>query len=469
MHPIPARLVSEVERQLRERRVHGLALATFDRDGVCFGGGVGVADLDRGELVSPATVFRVASVSKLVTTAVVLRAVGAGALDLDEPVNDRLGPGQRLTDQAGAPAAVTLRHLLSHTAGLPASLRGADLGNRWLTRLASGPMPSDLAGAVTGLQVVRAPGERIVYANSGLNLAGHLASLALEVPFEVAAQREVLRPLTMASSAFDTSRHGPGVATPYGSIAPPGVSSRSAAAMQLVATPMGGLTTTVEDLARFGRMVLGGGSLEGTTLLDPALVAEATTLGARNHPDLEQGYGLGFKVRSWRGRRLVGHDGNMPGVASMVWLSPDDGVGVAVLTNGYALGIAHQVALLALEQLLGLEAGEQLAVDERDRADRAAFADRVAGRYRVQDLTPPGAVATLARFTTQVRLIHEARGLLRVEGNPGSDGPMWLRPEGAPGHYRVAAAVDDGTDAVFEERPDGLHLWVSQTTLLRPA
>jgi hypothetical protein len=46
---------------------------------------------------------------------------------------------------------------------------------------------------------------------------------------------------------------------------------------------------------------------------------------------------------------------------------------------------------------------------------------------------------------------------------------MWLRPDGAPGRYRVSAPVDHGTNAVFDEHPDGLRLWVSQSTLLRPA
>ncbi|HWJ62446.1 MAG TPA: serine hydrolase domain-containing protein [Acidimicrobiales bacterium] len=472
MLPIPQRLVEQIERRLRQRRVHGLALLAFDLDGPRFGGGVGFADLGRVELVTTDTVFRVASVSKQLTTSVVLRAVGAGLLDLDQPVNDRLAPAQRLTDAEGSPATVPLRTLLSHSSGLPPSIRGADLGNPVLTRLVNGGAPASLTEAVTGLRVERGPGERIVYANSGLNLAGYLAGLAFDAPFEDAARDEVLGPLGMERSEFSTHREGPGVATPYGSIAPPGVSSRSAAAMQLVATPMGGLTSTAHDLARFGRMVLGGGVLEGERILDADLVAAATTLEMTNHPDLEQGYGLGFKVRRWRGRRLVGHDGNMPGVASMVWLAPDDGVGVVALANGFALGIPHEVALLAIDELLGPDAIERAAPDEPSPAEvrqREAFGRRVEGRFQVDGAAPPGFVGTLARFTTKVQLVHESRGLLRVDGNPGSDGPMWLVPEGGPGRYRVSAPVDHGTNGVFEHGPDGLRLWFSQATLLRPA
>lgn len=474
MQPIPQALVEQIERRLRQRRVHGLALVAFDRDGPRFGGGVGFADLARGELVSPDTVFRVASVSKQLTTALVLRAVGDGLLDLDQPVNERLPEAQHLLDAAGEPAAVPLRTLLSHSSGLSSSIRGADLGNPVLTRIANGgSTPTNLTEAVTGLRVERPAGERIVYANSGLNVAGHLAGLAYGTTFEDAAWHRVLAPLGMARSAFSTRRQGPGVATPYGSIAPPAVGSKPATAMQLIATPMGGLTTTAQELSRFGRAILGRGELEGDRILDAGLVDAASTLEITNHPDLEQGYGLGFKVRRWRGRRIVGHDGNMPGVASKVWMAPEDGVGVVVLTNGFALGIPHEVALLALDELLGpdaIAAEPPAPPSAAEIAELEAFGRRVEGRYHVDGVAPPGIVGALSKLTTKVHVIHEARGLLRVEGNPGSDGPMWLRPDDRPGRYRVSARVDHGTNAVFDlDHPDGLHLWLSQATLLRPS
>jgi CubicO group peptidase (beta-lactamase class C family) len=472
VRPIPQPIVEQIERRLRSRRVHGLAIVAFDVDGPRFGGGVGFADLARGELVTADTVFRVASVSKQLTTATVLKAVGAGLLDLDQPVNDRLPEAQRIVDAEGQPATIPLRTLLSHSSGLPSSIRGADLGNPVLTRLANGGTPASLTEAVSGLRVERGAGERIVYANSGLNVAGYLAGLAFDTTFEDAAWHRVLEPLGMERSAFSTHRQGPGIATPYGSIAPPAVSSKPATAMQLIATPMGGLTSTALELSRFGRMILGGGVLEGERILDSDLVQAASTLEITNHPDLEQGYGLGFKVRQWRGRRLVGHDGNMPGVAAKVWMAPDHGVGVAVLTNGFALGIPHEVALLALDELLGPPATGDAAppaLTDHEVAEQVAFGRRVEGRYQVDGTAPPGIVGTLARLTTKVRIVHEARGLLRVEDNPGSDGPMWLRPDGAPGRYRVSAPVDHGTNAVFDEHPDGLRLWVSQSTLLRPA
>ena len=151
------------------------------------------------------------------------------------------------------------------------------------------------------------------------------------------------------------------------------------------------------------------------------MLSAATTLSVRNHPELEQGYGLGFKVRTWRGRTIIGHDGNMPGVATQLWLAPEDGVGVVVLTNGYALAVPHEI---------------------------------------------PGLTGWLANRVAKIRLRHETAGRLRLEGNPGSDGPVWLWPDGEVGHYRVDGSVDPGANAFIEQQPDGPHLWLTHATHL---
>jgi hypothetical protein len=64
---------------------------------------------------------------------------------------------------------------------------------------------------------------------------------------------------------------------------------------------------------------------------------------------------------------------------------------------------------------------------------------------------------------------HETNGVLRVEGAPGSDGTVRLLPEGRVGHYRVAAPVDHGTDAVLQETSDGTHIWWGYSTHLHRA
>jgi CubicO group peptidase (beta-lactamase class C family) len=462
---IPADLEALIRTRLRQRRTQGLAICCFDADRVCFAGGVGVADLERGEPVGPRTVFRVASISKLVTTALVLSLVDDGAVDLDAAANSYLPRSSAISDQDGGSATSQVRTLLSHTSGLPAGTRGADVGGRVLSHLTNRGRVRDLADAIEGLRLTHAPGDRLVYSNPAFNVAGHLAATVLDQPFEAAAYRRILAPLGMFGAEFTPRRHGQGVATPYGSILPPAVGPAPADRMRLVATPMGGLTASAMDLARFGQMVLNRGAAGGRQILSRDVLSESAAMQARNRPTLEQGYGLGFKVRTWRGRTTVGHDGNMPGVATQLLLSPDDGAGVVVLTNGYALAVPHEIAEVALSEVLGLAANPEPAPPDQRRSWED-LGRRVEGSYRFWDPLLPGLVGRLGGALTRPRVTHEVGGRLRIDGNPGSDGPAWLLPEGALGSYRVVADVDDRTTAVIEERPDGVHLWLGHTTRL---
>lgn len=470
LEPLPPRVASVLQMRLRERHVHGAAVAAFDRDGICFAGGVGHADLERGEPATPTTVYRVASVSKLLTTTLVLTLADEARIDLDGQVNEYLPPGLRLTDRAGAPVGASIAQLLSHSSGLAFGVRGAEMPNPVASIVANGGRVRTLADAISGLPFAHPPGKRVVYSNPAFNVAGFAAAVVAGRPFETAAHDRVLAPLGMADSAFGARPRGPGVATPYGSFFPPRVSSRPADDMRLIATPMGGLTTTVTDLARFGRMVLQGGALDGHPLVRAATLTRATSLQARNHPDLDQGYGLGFKVRTWRGRTLVGHDGNMPGVAAQLVLSPQDGVGVVVLTNGFALSVPHEAAAVALEHLLGLEPLPTPAgagpVTGPEAAEWEALGRRIEGRLRLLDASPPGTLGRLAALGAGGRATHEVGGRLRIDGPTGWDGPLWLLPDGELGHYRIAASIDHGTSAVVVERTGGADLWLGYTTHL---
>jgi CubicO group peptidase (beta-lactamase class C family) len=475
--PLPIDLRDALERQLRERGVRGAVLCAFDTDRICFAGGAGLADLRRGEPVGPATIFRVASISKLLTATLVLELASQGLLDLDAPVDELLPPDLRILDPDGRPATSSLRSLLSHSSGLPAGIRGAQLANPVISYLANQGRVRDLGAAIEGLRLTHAPESKVVYSNPGYNVAGYLAARALGTSFEDAASDRVLGPVGMHDSRFAATRTGRGVATHYGRSVPPRVGPRPVAGLRLVATPMGGLTTNVVDLARFGQMVLAGGATGAGRLLDTDTVRTATSVRATNHPRLTQGYGLGFRVREWEGRTLIGHDGNMPGVATQLVLSPSDGIGVVVLTNGYALSIPHQVAELTLRHLLdlpgaGAPAGSVMSAGSATSADEAAAAAlgcRAEGSYRLCDTAPPGVIGAIDAALTRVRVHHETNGVLRIEGAPGSDGAVRLLPDGHAGHFRVSAPVDHGTDAVVEERSDGTHIWWGFSTHLHRA
>lgn len=217
-------------------------------------------------------------------------------------------------------------------------------------------------------------------------------------------------------------------------------------------------------------MVLRGGELDGSRVLSEKVLDAATTLGSRNHPELDEGLGLGFWVSWFRGRWLTGHDGGLAGVSTRVVMSPSDGVGVTVLTNGADPLFVDRVVDHVLESLLDLEPeavpGSPAGVPPELADEWEAFTARVRGRYRLTDWAPPGPLSALLGLTARPRLTGAGAGALALEGV--SKEPAFLFPDGAVGRYRVAYPLANGTRAVIEERPNGTHIWASILHLFRP-
>jgi CubicO group peptidase (beta-lactamase class C family) len=334
----------------------------------------GLADRDAGLPATPGTVFPAASVSKLLTAALVMQQVEAGRLDLDAPANGYVEAPLRIRDRDGAETPATVRQLLSHTSGLPVAWGGIHFD--------PGEPPVSIEAHLTDrLRVIHPPGERIVYANDALALAGLLAARAAGSDFATLARRGLLDPLGMGSSSFAPGQELRGrLAAAYGSR--PGDVERTDHADVGAIAPAGGLVTTASDLARFARLMVEGGVFDGVRLLQVASVTEMLRLQARTHPGLDEGFGLGFAVRRGPGRRVAWWDGSLPGAASRLLLAPDHGLGVVVLSNQAGNGPVNELAHRIVEEVLGEEPGpEPPAVGPN--------AARVAGVYRPFDMLDP--------------------------------------------------------------------------------
>jgi len=462
-----------IEGERRRADVTGAAVAAFDRDGIRFAQGFGYADLERSERVTPETLFRAASISKLFTTTLVLQQVEGGRIELDAPVNQYLEPDMRICDKRGAPADnVTIRHLLSHTSGLPVSWRGLDYGPLWWKLVANnGLPPQSLEDVVKGMRTVRGPGKRIVYSNGGFSLLGYLAERLNATPFRDLVRERVLRPLGMVTSDFPLDPYGPGIATPYGpTLGIGGAGRHPVRGIKNRTGPAGALLTSALELARFGRMVLRGGELDGAKVLSEKALEEATRMHAVNQPALDDGWGLGFAVSAYRGRRMAWHTGGLAGVATRIDTFPDGGVGLVVLTNGGDAWFVGRVADRLRGEVLGLEPevvpGSPAGVPAGSEPEWLAFSARVAGKYRLLDVVPPGVVKQIMPLVARPRVSLVSDGILAVEGIGRET--AFLYPDGELGHYRLASPIMYGVRAVVEEKANGMHLWASIMHLYRP-
>lgn len=306
------------------------------------------------------TLFRIASITKPVTAAVVLSLVEDGLLGLEEPV-DRLlpeladrrvlrRPDGPLTDTIRAERAVTTRDLLTFTWGF--GMQGAmfmapepwpivtavaerELGSFGPPQPDTTPEPDTFMARLGELPLLAQPGERWLY-SAGSQVLGVLAARAAGAPFGDVMRERVLAPLGMDDTAFyasDTSR----LATAYerrdGELAvsdpPDGQWSRP----PRFPDGAGGLVSTAEDLLRFGRMLLLPG---GNPVLTAGTVAEMTSDQltpaqlARVWPGFsflgDRGWGYGVSVTEW-GYSWEGGSGT-------AWANvPDRDLTVVVLTQ----------------------------------------------------------------------------------------------------------------------------------------
>ena len=389
-----ARAIAEEERALAG--TPALSVAIFGEGRVLATFSLGEADREAHVAATDETLYPAASVSKILTAALVMREVERGKLSLDAPVNESLADERKVRDSAGAPVPVTLRMLLSHSSGIPVSWAGIQNDPNEPPRTLD-----DLLAH--GLRTVRPSGEKLIYANDAFALAGWLAARAEGVSFDELARVGLFEPLRMSHSSFATPHDaGPKLAAAYGGGGPSRSSDRVPHQTVSGTAPAGALITTASDLARFGLAMLAGGELDGARVLAPESVAEMMRLQARAHPRMTEGFGLGFGVREEPGRKLVWWDGGLAGAASRLALLPEQRVGVAILSNlANNTPVTHS-AVRILELLVPPAPLPEVASD-------SGAAD-VVGTYALTDILDPK--VRYLEWLANARIYDSPTGLL---------------------------------------------------------
>jgi CubicO group peptidase (beta-lactamase class C family) len=381
------------EEILHRRPAVGLEFAVV-RDGrVESFHGHGLADISSRTPVTEDTVFRIASVTKLFTAVAVMQLWERDLVDLDAPANDVLRAYQLIPAEAGWRPA-TLRHLLTHTGGIPeirglADLLRADLtpsgGRPGQASVKAGePVPSLAECYRGGLRIAVEPGTAFAYSNHGFATLGQVVEDVSGMPLERYFRERIFEPLGMVDSDLvRTRRMTSRLATGY-------VLGRSGARpvpdREWTGAGAGGIYSTARDIARFAAALLGGGANEHGRILEPATLA--TMLEPHYQPDPRiPGMGLGFVRGEVGGHRVVSHDGILPGFNSALLLAPDDGIGIVAFTNGSSGAFGWlQIELDRLLRRL-LELPEEIVPDLPHHPE--VWAD-LCGRYvlppRISDL-----------------------------------------------------------------------------------
>ncbi|HET8662636.1 MAG TPA: serine hydrolase domain-containing protein [Micromonosporaceae bacterium] len=325
-------LAARVDGILNRRPAVGLAVGVV-RDGrLDFFRGHGLADIAASTPVTEDTVFRIGSITKTFTTVAVMQLSERGLVDLDGPVADYLRAYRLVPARAGHRPA-TVRHLLTHTAGLPELAYPSRVFRPVLGETVPfGHRVPPLAELYRGrLHLVAEPGTTHTYSNHGFATLGQIVEDVSGVALGRYLREKIFAPLGMEHTDLARSdRVTPRLATGYElrSRGP-----RPVADCDLVTVGAGAIYSTTSDMARYVAALLGGGGNGHGSVLRPESVASMFAPHYRPDPRVP-GIGLAFFRHDAGGHLIVAHDGLVPGFSAAMSLAPDDGVGVVAFTNG---------------------------------------------------------------------------------------------------------------------------------------
>jgi CubicO group peptidase (beta-lactamase class C family) len=402
-----------VESAMKSWSVPGLAVAIVKDGKVVLAKGYGLRNVQGKLPVTPDTLFAIGSSTKAFTTMALGILVEEGKLAWDEPVTNYL-PAFELKDKV-AGAGMTPRDLVTHRSGLPRH----DLV--WYNANRS---RAEIVAGLKYLEPNESFREKFQYQNLMFLTAGHLAAEVAGMSWEEVIRTRILDPLGMKNSNFavGVSQKGRDFATPY--------TLKEKIAVDIpfriidTVGPAGSINSSVNDMAKWLQLNLGGGAIAGNRIVAarqvqdmhrPQMVIQ-TFPGLFEDPEIQQpAYGLGWFVESYRGKKRVHHGGAIDGFMAQVSFLPSEGVGVVVLTNLGGNPLPDIVARHASDRLMGLEPIDWngRALKRREVSEKAtASAKKAAGEERKVGTKP---AHTLAEYAGEYA--HPAYGSVIVAAN----------------------------------------------------
>jgi CubicO group peptidase (beta-lactamase class C family) len=313
--------------------IPGISIALVKGGKVVAARAHGLADREANQPMKPETILEVASISKTITGVAMMQLVGEGKIGLDTDLSMYLG--RTLRNPRFTSTAITPKMLATHTSSIVGNDEALDalFVNDADSTLPLEALPRQFleqGGQYYSTQsfATTAPGTTWRYCNLCVGIVGHLVEKVSGTTLTARTKEKIFTPLGMTSTAWmlaetDKSR----LVTPY-SINPRTGQAERTPHFGLPDWPAGSLKMTATDLARFAaELSTGGAKLLPKTALDSMLKVHFTA-GTRN-PD----QGLSFMRWSVGGKDVWGHDGALPGIASVFSFLPNEGLAVVVLAN----------------------------------------------------------------------------------------------------------------------------------------
>ncbi|HQR29827.1 MAG TPA: serine hydrolase domain-containing protein, partial [Anaeromyxobacteraceae bacterium] len=449
-----AEMTRRIEAQMAAAQVTGLSIALVDGDQVVWARGFGWADREAGRLADADTVFEIGSVSKTFGAATVLQLVEEGRMDLDDPLALHV-PAFTIRQGDFASGPVTLRSVLTHHSGIPSDLfNGAFTEGEpfdydaWLLSWLAHETTSAPVGAV------------LAYSNSAFALLRPAIAHAAPEGFDARAAA-LFDSMGMRSTSYALDARIPrdrlsrsydeGVPQPhrYGNL-----------------STAGSVLSSASDMARYVRMMIGRGEIDGVRVLAPASVDEMARRQNAGAPfDLDRSIGLSWflELPGHYAGRVVEHEGATPTFHAMVRILLDHRLGVVVLSNTMSAdvnGIARETLELALEEKTGLAPPPAL-VPVRSEPDPSWTQEQLAALEGVYVADAPG-------LTLKTVAVTAVEGGIRLSDRAGTWIPRkngcFSLPDGEPDPQRLQFRFEelDGRRVVTVLTGGHRYLWAAR-------
>lgn len=427
-----------------------------DRTGACFAAAVidesgtaralACADAKAPRPWDADSAFEIGSVSKTLNGLLLQQLIDAGQLTLDDPVQKHLPAKVRMPQHGDAP--ITLRHLLTHTSGLPS------LAPSWQIRDPGNPYRSidrrALHAGLAAITLSREPGTQFEYSNLGAMLLSDIISRTAGKPFAELAAEQVFAPLGMRSFVDAPPK---GVQRAKGHA--PNGKPVSAWDADPALAGFGGVRASLNDMVRYVEAQMGHRS----TALDAAITASQRPI----HPPEGRDMAMGWMIAPLNGAQVLVHEGGTGGFSAFVAFRADRSRGVVVLSD------------TALTSLGGLSSMGLHLLDERVPLGKPRLAqpapmellDKLVGDYRLQggmkmSLRRQGEALTIqAEGQPAFVMGYDSAGdfypqafdaVLRPQLTADRVSFLWMQGGGAVPASRidtVTVAVDAGTLAAY--------------------
>ncbi len=448
-----AKLQAAVRHEVQQKQLPAFSIALVakdalvDKDHVVWAGGFGFEDAEKKLPASADTVYRVGSISKLLTDIAVMQQVEQGKLDLDVPIQTYLPD---FAPQSKSNTPITLRLLMSHRSGL---VRESPVGNYF------DPTEPTLAETVASLNdtaLVYQPDTKTKYSNAAVSVVG----AALEQPTGQShtdlVRQSILDPLQMDHSSFvvtDTvAKH---LATGWMWTVD---GRRFEAPNFLLGTgPAGNMYSSVMDLSKLLVCMLNDGATvqrpdaPRVEIVQPETFRLMTT-ATKDRQGRPQGFGIGFQIQDFEGETKIGHGGAIYGFSTQLEALPGRGLGVAAAASlDGTNGVVRRLSLYGLQLMMAAQDNRPLPTYQTTSPIAPERARQLAGRYREVDGQRMTTITQLAGKVHMQRGSH--RYELRATGDDGGIVTDDVAGFGSPVKLLNPNQIEvDGT--LFERLPD---------------